>query len=138
MILIKNKLMSDTFLKEKYGEFNGEEFIEEGTGSSYRIPANYASKSMLVQGDKLKLVLTENGMLFKQISPVQRIRFIGKVRVVNDVHYIINEANNKTYRVLYASISYHKLEDGSFVMGIIPKNMESEWCAIEESLPNGV
>ena len=130
--------MSDTFLKEKFGEFNGEEFIEDVTGSVYRIPANYCSKSMLVTGDKLKLIITENGFLFKQIAPVQRVRFIGKVKVVNDIHYVLNEITGATYRVLYASVTFFKLEAGSNVMAILPKNHEAQWCTIEEVLPNGI
>src|SRR3989338_2876015 len=56
------------------GIFNGQEMIGPD-GSTYAVPANYASKSKLVEGDALKLTIAANGSLvFKQIGPVTRDR----------------------------------------------------------------
>ena len=42
-------------------------------GKNYPIPANYASKSKLVEGDLMKLTIAEDGsFIYKQIGPVPR------------------------------------------------------------------
>ncbi|PIX89851.1 MAG: hypothetical protein COZ29_03005, partial [Candidatus Moranbacteria bacterium CG_4_10_14_3_um_filter_45_9] len=50
------------------GAFDGQVML--GTdGKQYPVPANYASKSKLVEGDMLKLTITDNGaFLYKQIG----------------------------------------------------------------------
>ena len=54
------------------GVFTGEDMfgVDE---NRYPIPVNYASKSKLVQGDKMKLTIEPNGkMLYKQIMQIDR------------------------------------------------------------------
>jgi hypothetical protein len=42
-------------------------------GHKYPVPVNYASKSKLVQGDKMKLTIDGSGrMLYKQIQQIER------------------------------------------------------------------
>ncbi|MBM2821174.1 MAG: hypothetical protein HW405_934, partial [Candidatus Berkelbacteria bacterium] len=61
------------------GIFDGEEMIDS-SGKKYPIPQNYASKSKLVAGDKLKLTVVPDGtFIFKQIGPVNRKRIVGKL-----------------------------------------------------------
>ena len=61
----------------------GEERIVEGVfdgqgmvgpdGKQYSVPANYASKSKLVEGDILKLTITPRGsFIYKQIEPIEQ------------------------------------------------------------------
>ena len=61
------------------GTFDGQIMI--GTdGKQYPVPANYASKSKLVEGDMLKLTITDNGtFLYKQIGPIERRHALGVV-----------------------------------------------------------
>src|SRR4030042_3812768 len=61
------------------GVFDGQ--VMMGTdGKQYPVPANYASKSKLVEGDMLKLTITPDGsFVYKQIGPVERKRIIGIV-----------------------------------------------------------
>ena len=59
------------------GIFNGEKMIGPD-GQLYDVPVNYASKSKLVEGDMLKLIITERGtFVYKQIQPVERVRLVG-------------------------------------------------------------
>src|SRR5687767_7770452 len=59
------------------GVFDGQTMLD-ADGKSYPVPANYASKSKLVEGDILKLTITEDGgFLYKQIGPVARKQIIG-------------------------------------------------------------
>src|SRR4030042_4021040 len=73
-------------------------------GKQYPVPANYASKSKLVEGDMLKLTITPDGsFVYKQIGPVERKRIIGIVSQDEAGNYYII-AEGKPYKVLLASV----------------------------------
>jgi hypothetical protein len=111
------------------GAFDGEKMIGLD-GKSYPIPANYASKSKLVDGDLLKLSITEDGrFLYKQISPIDRRKIIGTVMKENNKYYALSEG--KKYEVLLASLTYFKAKEGDEVTLVVPKEKISEWAAIE-------
>ena len=112
------------------GSFDGEKMISLD-GKSYPVPANYASKSKLVEGDLLKLSITEGGLfLYKQISPIDRRQIIGIVlKDDNDKYYVLSEG--KKYKVLLASLTYFKAKKGDEVTLVVPKEKISEWAAIE-------
>lgn len=116
------------------GWFDGQSMYDE-TGKLYPIPANYASKSKLVEGDRLKLTITDDGsFLFKQISPVDRKRIIGVLKQDISTRGYIVEADGKQYKVLLASVTYFKVNEGDSVVLLIPKDKPSFWGAIENVL----
>lgn len=119
------------------GWFDGQSMYDE-TGKLYPVPANYASKSKLVEGDKLKLTITEDGtFLFKQIGPVDRKRVIGALQQdINTRGYIV-DVDGKHYKVLFASITYFKAKEGDSVVLLIPKDAPAAWGAIENVLGSG-
>lgn len=111
------------------GVFNGQNMIGPDE-RMYPVPANYASKSKLIEGDILKLTIQPDGsFVFKQIGPIERKKIIGKVLADGDDHYIL--AENKKYKVLLASITYFKAEPGDEVTIIVPEDRESTWASIE-------
>lgn len=118
------------------GTFDGQVMI--GTdGKQYPVPANYASKSKLVEGDMLKLTITDNGMfLYKQIGPVNRRHAIGIVAQDENENYFV-VADSKPYRVLLASITYFKAAPGDEVAIVLPTDIDSAWAAIENILQKG-
>jgi len=124
------KIVSDEEGEIVEGVFDGQVMI--GTdGKQYPVPANYASKSKLVEGDMLKLTITPDGsFVYKQIGPVERKRIIGIVSQ-DDLgnHIVIGEG--KAYRVLLASVTYFKAEPGDEVTIVIPRDSETVWAAIE-------
>ena len=102
------------------GVFDGQIMIGPD-GKNYPVPANYASKSKLVEGDILKLTITPEGrFLYKQIGPVERKTVIGTLTHHDDKYYI--EVQGREYEVLYASVTYFHLREGSQVSAIIPAN----------------
>lgn len=115
------------------GVFDGQNMLGPD-GKTYPVPANYASKSKLVQGDILKLTIADDGgFIYKQIGPVERTQLIGTL-VQKDGQYFV-EANAKEYRVLLASVTYFKAKPGDQISIIIPADDEDvEWAAIEASL----
>ncbi len=118
------------------GTFDGQ--IMMGTdGKQYPVPANYASKSKLVEGDMLKLTITQDGtFLYKQIGPVERRHAIGIVTQDESGNYYV-VANGKPYRVLLASITYFKAVPGDEVAVVVPRDLEASWSAIENILQKG-
>lgn len=114
------------------GVFDGEEMID-ATGKKYPIPPNYASKSKLVAGDKLKLSISPDGtFIFKQIGPIDRKRIIGKLTESNGRFFVT--AEGKKYQVLQASVTYFHAAPSDEVTIIIPKIGGADWAALENCL----
>lgn len=123
----------DTLGKVIEGVFDGQNMV--GSDSKmYPVPANYASKSKLVQGDILKLTISDDGaFLYKQIGPIPRKQIVGTLNLEAG-HYFVT-ANNKNYRVLLASVTYFKAKPGDQVSINVPEDEETaEWAALEAAL----
>ncbi len=115
------------------GVFDGQSMIGPD-GKTYPVPANYASKSKLVEGDILKLTIADDGgFLYKQIGPVARKQVIGTLVQHDGAYYV--EIGGKEYRILLASVTYFKANVGDQVSIIIPEdNPDAEWAAVEAGL----
>lgn len=118
------------------GTFDGQ--IMLGTdGKQYPVPANYASKSKLVEGDMLKLTITDNGaFLYKQIGPIDRRHAIAVVTQDENGNYYVL-ADGKPFRVLLASITYFKAAPGDEVAIVTPQDPDATWAAIENVIQKG-
>ena len=115
------------------GVFDGQIMIGPD-GKNYPVPANYASKSKLVEGDLMKLTISPDGkFLYKQIGPIERKTVIGTLTHHDDKYYV--EVAGKEYQILYASVTYFHLREGSQVSVTIPANNdEATWAAVEALL----
>lgn len=118
------------------GTFDGQIMI--GTdGKQYPVPANYASKSKLVEGDMLKLTITTDGsFIYKQIGPAARKHALGIINQDESENYNII-VEGRPYRVLLASVTYFRGEPGDEVAVVMPKDIESSWVSIENILQKG-
>lgn len=113
--------------------FTGEEMLGSDS-NKYPVPVNYASKSKLVQWDKLKLTIAPNGkMLYKQIAPIEReiksgllVKEAWKYQVTSDW---------QTYDVLTAAVTHFKWEIWDHISIIVPAWKEASFAAIEAVLP---
>jgi len=116
------------------GLFDGQNMVG-GDGKVYPVPANYASKSKLVQGDILKLSIAEDGsFMYKQIGPIPRKQLVGGL-AQKDGHYFVT-VGDKEYRVLLASVTYFKAKPGDQVSINVPEDnsVDIEWAALEAAL----
>src|SRR3989338_7636373 len=115
------------------GIFDGQNMVD-ADGQTYPIPANYASKSKLVEGDGMKLSITEEGkFLYKQIAPIDRKTVVG-VLIQEDGQYKVL-ADGKAYRLLLASVTFYRAEVGDQVTIIIPTKGEAQWGAVDAVIP---
>ncbi len=111
------------------GIFDGQNMIGPDE-KQYPIPANYASKSKLVEGDVLKLTIAADGtFMYKQIGPIERKKIIGSL--IKEDGEVKVSAEGKKYKVLTASLTYFKAEESDQVTIIVPKDKESTWAAVE-------
>ncbi|HEX6258942.1 MAG TPA: hypothetical protein VFZ48_05680 [Candidatus Saccharimonadales bacterium] len=130
---VRHTLAEDTSGKVVEGVFDGQAMIGPD-GKTYPVPANYASKSKLVEGDILKLTISEDGgFMYKQIGPVPRRQIIGTLVQHDGAYYV--EVNGREYRILLASVTYFKANIGDQVTIIVPEdNPEATWAAVEAAL----
>lgn len=136
------------------GVFDGQNMVGPD-GKHYSVPANYASKSKLVEGDILKLTITGRGaFVYKQIGPIARDRRVGVLErddVTGEFIVIVAESDGdrsvltravcervdlpevpyKRYRSLRASITYYHGSPGDEVVLLVPKDAPSTWAAVE-------
>jgi hypothetical protein len=115
------------------GVFDGQTMLGPD-GKSYPVPANYASKSKLVEGDILKLTIAEDGsFIYKQIGPIERRQVIGTLVQHDGAYYV--EVNGHEYRILLASVTYFRINIGDQVTILVPEdNPDATWAAVEAAL----
>lgn len=123
----------ETLGKVIEGVFDGQNMVGSD-GKVYPVPANYASKSKLVQGDILKLTIADDGtFLYKQIGPVPRKQVVGTL-ILENGHYFV-DVNGKKLRVLLASVTYFKAKPSDQVSVNVPEDdANAEWAALEAAL----
>ncbi|MBI3618637.1 hypothetical protein HY213_01215 [Candidatus Peregrinibacteria bacterium] len=118
------------------GIFDGQNMVDSG-GQTYPVPANYASKSKLVEGDGMKLTITDEGkFIYKQIAPIPRRTTLGLL-IQEDGQYKVL-AEGKALRVLLASVTFYRAEVGDQVTILLPQEGEAKWGAIEAVLPKHI
>lgn len=123
----------DDGMKIIQGLFDGKNMIDKEK-NEYPVPANYSSKSKLVQGDLLKLIIKPDGSLnYKQIGPIPRNTIMGTLIYDNGLYKVL--ANGKLYDVNMAAVTYFRGQVGDKVSLSIPKDKDSDYGAIEAIIP---
>src|SRR3989344_5032449 len=113
------------------GIFDGENMVSE-SGEVFPVPVNYASKSMLVVGDTLKLV--EEGKnkekRFKQIEHVKRHKSTGILTKKDGKWKVVTPEGS--YKVLGAAVEHFGADIGTEVTLHLPAtNLTVAYGAIE-------
>lgn len=113
------------------GVFDGQSMVGSD-GVRYNVSENYASKSKMVEGDILKLIIKGDGSyVYKQIGPVARRRLIGKLGSDPSTNELVVICNDDVYKVLDASVTYFKGVPGDEVVILVPSGGKSVWAAVE-------
>jgi hypothetical protein len=122
-----------TALEVVEGYFDGESMIGDN-GKTYLVPQNYASKTQLVVGDRMKWILTPDREVFKLIQPVNRERVTGTFAIEGENFVVLVDKFATPIKVLKASATYAikqlNLQPGDEVAIYIPKDSENpNWGA---------
>ncbi len=122
------------------GYFDGENMVGDN-GQIYPVPQNYASKTQLVIGDRMKWILTPERELFKLIQPAERERVIGTLTAEGDDFFVLVDTLPQPVRLLKASVTYAMknfgLKVGDEVVIVIPKNSTPIWGAFSSVVKSG-
>lgn len=115
------------------GVFTGDSMLGPD-GSVYPVPQNYSSKSLLVQGSRLKATIENNGGIkYKIIEEIPYETSVGIVTKIGDRYEITTD--KKTYKVLMAAITFHKCSVGDTVSIRTPKWKDATYAVIESIIP---
>jgi hypothetical protein len=106
-------------------------------GNIYPIPQNYASKSHLVQGSKVKAIIGSDGKItYKIIEEIEYTSQIGLVTMNHDKYQVVSEG--KTYNVLTASVTFLKAQIGDTVSLRLPKGKEATFATLDAVIPKEI
>ena len=100
------------------GLFDGAFLVDENN-TKYEVPANYAAKSRLIFGDKLKLVEIDGNKMFKQIEKLARKKLEGVASKKEGKWYAITDSG--TYKISDVAADFNKLEINDKVVVLIPE-----------------
>ena len=118
------------------GVFNGEKMVG-GDGDEYNVPANYASKSKLVEGDILKLTISRDGsFIYKQIGPVERKQLVTTLANNEKEGEWFALDGKKKWKLLTASVTYFHGQPGDEIVILVPKDGDTHWAAVENVIQN--
>src|SRR4030042_3726077 len=111
------------------GVFDGQNMATE-KGENFPVPENYASKSILVAGDTLKLVEDGGEKRFKQIEHVKRHKTTGILAKKDGKWAAVTPEGS--YKVLNASVDHFSGQIGDEVLLQLPSNnLQTTWAAVE-------
>ena len=101
----------------------------------YPIPGNYASKSKLVQWDKMKVIIEPSGQLkYKQISQIERETKVWLL--TKDWTKYQAVVDWETYNLITASVTHYKANIWDTVTILVPKWKEATFAAVETIVPS--
>ncbi len=115
------------------GVFDGQDMIGADK-KTYPVPANYASKSKIVEGSKLKCTIKADGSLqYKIIKEGVFVTSTGTI--IRDGDHFIVVSQDGMYQLLPAAVTYIRARVGDRVAIRIPKGGKGTYAAIEARIP---
>jgi len=115
------------------GIFDGQDMIGADK-KTYPVPANYASKSKIVEGSKLKCTIKSDGSLqYKIIKEGEFITSTGTI--IRDGDHFVVVSQDGMYQLLPAAVTYIRARVGDRVAIRIPKGKQATYAAIEARIP---
>jgi hypothetical protein len=130
------KKLQEDFNRKKYedipgvaGYFDGVKMISVD-GKSFDVNPNYAAKSMLVKGDKLKMIEEDGNMIFKQTGKVEREKLEGIVSRKDGEWHVLTSGGS--FKVLKEAAVHHNIKVNDKVVIVVPKGVNANYAALEK------
>jgi hypothetical protein len=115
------------------GVFDGQDMIGVDK-KTYPVPANYASKSKIVEGSKLKCTIKADGALqYKIIKEVDFVTSTGTI--IRDGDHFVVVSQDGMYQLLPAAVTYIRARVGDRIAIRIPKGKKATYATIEARIP---
>ncbi len=112
------------------GTFTGIEMLTDA-GEKYEVPANYAAKSRLVYGDRLKMVEQDGKKFFKQVVKVPRKKVEGVISKKEGEWYFL--ADSGSYKISATAAEFNNIELNDEVLALIPaQNLAAPYAAFDK------
>ncbi len=102
------------------GIFDGVQMIS-ADGTKHEVPANYAAKSKLVFGDKLKMISEDGKNIFKHITKVPRQKVEGMLSKKNNKWYFVSDSGS--YEVSTVAADFQRAAEGDEAVALMPENL---------------
>ena len=118
---------NQTIYKEIEGIFDGLN-MRGDDNHLYKVQSNYASKSKLLEGDRLILRIYTNGdMIYKVLELAIPIKFIAKFEDGK-----LWNKENQSFLVNPSVVTYFHLKNGDEVIALTSKN--GRWATVESAI----
>lgn len=118
------------------GVFTGKDMVGADK-KVYPVPANYASKSKIVEWSKLKMTIKADGSYhYKIIDEVLYETSTGTL--IKDRDHFVVITQNGIYQVLPASVSYLQAHVWDRVAIRIPKDIKATYATIDTLIPSEI
>jgi hypothetical protein len=116
------------------GVFTGKDMLGADK-KLYPVPANYASKSKIVEGSKLKVTIKGDGTYqYKIIDEIDYVSTTGTL--IKDGDHFVVISQNGIYQVIPAAVTYIHARVGDRVSIRIPKDIKATYAAIDTLVPS--
>lgn len=102
------------------GIFDGFQMISDD-GTKHEVPANYAAKSKLVFGDKLKMITEDGKNIFKHITKVPRQKVEGMLSRREDKWYFVSDSGS--YLVSSTAADFQRAAEGDEAVALMPEDL---------------
>lgn len=118
------------------GYFDGQYLVSDD-GRKTEVPGNYAAKSRLVYGDRLKVFVEAGKQVFKQITKAERKKIEGVLGKKEGRWCFL--ANEGTYKIADIAAEYNKAELNDKAYAYIPaNNLNVPYAALDLVVKLGV
>lgn len=106
---------------DKFGYFDGKYMVTD-EGEKFEIYSNYAAKSKLVYGDKMKMYVDDRGRnMFKQVEKIERKELEGFLTQHEDQWLFVTHSGS--FKVSSAAVEHQNGKDGDEVVAIVPRDI---------------
>jgi hypothetical protein len=100
------------------GIYNGD-YMVSSDGQKHDVPKNYAAKSLLVNGDELKMMEQDGKVAFKIVNKVPRKKIEGLLSKKDGRYVILSDSG--TFNLLKTAVEFRNIKQGEWVLAVIPE-----------------